>query len=297
MMKKLISIILAVVLACSMFGISAFAATLSGDVNNDGEITAVDARKILQVVAGLEKAEDTALYDVNGDDNVSAVDARYVLQIVAGLTEHPQIANQNEVNLKRFVDAVNTVKTDAKSVTLVSTTTYKCQETVVNPALSFLISKEDIESSMAGSYGTNETNKTYTGDDVALAFPPTGTTCALTIDDIKSISVTEGPRYYSCVVVVKGEKNPTRGKGVGAVATIITKDEMQSMIDEEGELKGYVTIDSIYNDVTVKADIDKETGKIVSYSADSPLVMSTNMGGSFAFSIGLGMIETWKVTY
>lgn len=296
-MKKIISIVLVVVLVFSMSGISAFAATLSGDVNADGKITAVDARKILQVVAELETAENTTLYDINADGKITAVDARYVLQIVAELIEHPEIAKQNEQNLKNFVDAINTVKADASSVTLVSTTTYKCQETVVNPALSFIITKEDVDSSLKDSYGTKETNKTYTGDDVALAFPPTGTTCTLTMDDIKSIKVTEGPKYYSYVVVVKGETNPTRGKGVGAVATIITKDEMQAMIDKDGELKGFVTIDSIYNDVTVKANVDKETGKIVSYSADSPFVMSTNMGGSFAFSVGLGMIENWSVEY
>lgn len=60
-----------------------------GDINGDGKITAVDARIILQNVAGLttldNKQKEAA--DVNGDGNISAVDARIILQVVAGLRE------------------------------------------------------------------------------------------------------------------------------------------------------------------------------------------------------------------
>lgn len=57
-----------------------------GDVNNDGKITAVDARMILQVVAGLKTYDgEIAVADVNGDGKITAVDARMILQIVAGL--------------------------------------------------------------------------------------------------------------------------------------------------------------------------------------------------------------------
>lgn len=60
-----------------------------GDINGDGKITAVDARIILQNVAGLttldNKQKEAA--DVNMDGNVTAVDARIILQVVAGLRE------------------------------------------------------------------------------------------------------------------------------------------------------------------------------------------------------------------
>ncbi len=60
-----------------------------GDVNGDGKITAVDARMILQHVAGVKLLEEKQLShaDVNGDDKISAVDARRILRIVAGITE------------------------------------------------------------------------------------------------------------------------------------------------------------------------------------------------------------------
>lgn len=58
-----------------------------GDVNEDGNITAVDARIILQIVAGLgsEDSVNSEIADVNMDDKITAVDARFILQIVAGL--------------------------------------------------------------------------------------------------------------------------------------------------------------------------------------------------------------------
>lgn len=305
-MKKIISVVLAVVLACSMMSLTAFADSLKGDVNGDDNVSAVDARIILRYVAGLYIPENTDSYDVNGDGNITAVDARIVLQIVAGLeqpetppqdNEKPEIPATDEEKLEKFVELMNSVKTDASAVTLVSTTMYECQEPVVGFALSAIISKEDIAESIKDSYGTEEVNETYTGDDIAAAFPPTGTTCSLTMNDIKSIEVKEGLTSYTYVVVVKGEKNPTRGKGVGAVATIVTQEDLQASIEEDEDLKGFVTMDAVYKDVTVKAEVDKETGKIIRYTADSPLVMNTNMAGQFAFSVGLGVIENWTITY
>ena len=306
-MKKIISVVLALVIACSMMSLTAFADSLKGDINGDNNVSAVDARLILRYVAGLDTPENTDSYDVNGDGNISAVDARIVLRIVAGLIEQPEtppqddekpeIPSTDEEKLEKFVELMNSVKTDASTVTLVSTTMYECQELVVGFALSGLISKEELAESIKDSYGTEEVNETYTGEDVAAAFPPTGTTCSLTMNDIKSIEVKEGLTSYTYVVVVKGEKNPTRGKGVGAVATIVTQEELQASIDENEDLKGLVTMDAVYKDVTVKAEVDKETGKIIRYTADSPLIMSTNMAGQFAFSVGLGIIENWTITY
>ncbi len=60
-----------------------------GDVNFDDEVTAVDARMILQYTAGITEFDEKTLFyaDCNEDGTVSAVDARFVLQITAGLKE------------------------------------------------------------------------------------------------------------------------------------------------------------------------------------------------------------------
>ncbi len=58
-----------------------------GDVDGNGIITAVDARMVLQQVAGiLTLTEDQASRaDVDGKNGITAVDARMILQIVAGV--------------------------------------------------------------------------------------------------------------------------------------------------------------------------------------------------------------------
>ena len=59
----------------------------TGDVNSDGNVTAVDARVVLQSVAGSQtlNSSQKKLVDMNGDGKITAVDARMILQIVAGL--------------------------------------------------------------------------------------------------------------------------------------------------------------------------------------------------------------------
>ena len=59
---------------------------ISGDVNGDGKVSAIDARWILQHVAGTRELDEhyLKLADVNNDGKVSAIDSRWILQMVAG---------------------------------------------------------------------------------------------------------------------------------------------------------------------------------------------------------------------
>ena len=72
--------------------VATFAVNRTGDVNSDGEVTAVDARICLQAVASGEAESVSHLRqgkatDVNNDGKISAVDARIMLQNVAGMNE------------------------------------------------------------------------------------------------------------------------------------------------------------------------------------------------------------------
>ena len=59
---------------------------LLGDVNNDGKVSVIDAKWVLQVIANTRVFDDTQIIaaDVNGDKKISVVDAKCILRIVAG---------------------------------------------------------------------------------------------------------------------------------------------------------------------------------------------------------------------
>lgn len=188
-----------------------------------------------------------------------------------------------------FVKAFNGVKTNAKSVTQTKKNAYNYDEHVNaggNPI---------IEAAGKGLMGSllkeEETNVTYTGADIAGNFPPSGATCGLTKDDIKSIDCKEEGNYYVITVVVKGAVNPTAGEKVGAVASILTKESIQEPI------KDIPIINSLepkcdYKETTAIAKIEKSTGNLVEYYFDLPMYLF--MG---EFSVGLGFEEWWTVAY
>ena len=106
-MKKLLAVLMSVLLivsALSVLGIAALAegstqtdstasdpqvpavGTQLGDVNGDGKISVVDAKNILQHIAGKKElsASPLRMADVNSDGKVTIVDAKIILKVVAG---------------------------------------------------------------------------------------------------------------------------------------------------------------------------------------------------------------------
>lgn len=127
-MKKMISVILAVVMVSSTFLFSASAVTkeeskaaveaaynamfdgVAGDINNDGRLTAADARCALLCSAGLLTENiNTVKADVDGDGKVTAIDARILLRVSAAL--EPQSALYSDtIMLQLFNALINDVK-------------------------------------------------------------------------------------------------------------------------------------------------------------------------------------------
>ena len=61
---------------------------LTGDVNCDGMVSAVDAALVLQFNAGLSASMPCAEgADVDGDGDITSVDALLILQFTAGLLD------------------------------------------------------------------------------------------------------------------------------------------------------------------------------------------------------------------
>ncbi len=185
-----------------------------------------------------------------------------------------------------FVKAFTGVKTNAASATIVKKNAYNYNNHVEAGMLSALG-----ETLMGSLLVEEEVNETYTGADIAGKFPPAGATCGLTKEDVKNITCKEEGDYYIITVTVKGSVNPVAGKSVGSVASIITKESIQEPI------KDVPLINSIepkcdYKDTTVEAKIEKESGNLVEYYFNLPMILFMD-----SYEIGLGFEEWWTVAY
>lgn len=96
---------------CKSNGIGYKVTVKTGDVDIDGKVTAIDARKTLRVSAGLSpmftgSAFDAADVDKNGE--ITAVDARHILRIAANLenpdSDLPSSASEAIETIKSAVD-------------------------------------------------------------------------------------------------------------------------------------------------------------------------------------------------
>lgn len=94
-MKKFISVLLTLILCFS--SVTAFAKTplfdesqtMMGDSNEDGKVSAADARIVLRVAAKIDAADSISLYntDADGNEKITASDARIILRVAANLSE------------------------------------------------------------------------------------------------------------------------------------------------------------------------------------------------------------------
>lgn len=131
-MKKIISVICAVVLLVSSVSVSAFALTKEEadetlaaqnaifkeiiseriDVNNSGKIEAADARLVLLCSAGLKNdGMNVANADIDKDGRVTAIDARIFLRLAAQLEKvENYVSLSNEEKFSYFLAIINSIK-------------------------------------------------------------------------------------------------------------------------------------------------------------------------------------------
>lgn len=114
-MKKLLSLVLAVVLCLSVMPF-AFAASVRGDANLDGSVNSIDALLILRYSVGLEdEVFNEYTYDVNGDYAVNSLDALRVL-LISVKNDDPLTYSKKEL-LKFYSDAMTTSCLETKKIT------------------------------------------------------------------------------------------------------------------------------------------------------------------------------------
>lgn len=205
----------------------------------------------------------------------------------SGSTTASILTNRNQ-QFDYFVKAFNDVKKSAKSVTIVKKngSNYKgiaeagMFSSVLQGLMSSLLKEETV-------------NETYTGADIVSNFPPANATSNLDKNRVQNLTFKEDGNYYEITVAVKGETNPTLGKGVGAIASPLTKESITEPIKD---IPGLNRIEPIcaYETVSCTAKVEKSTGHMVEYYYNMPLVLSFE---GMSYRVGLAFEEWWTIAW
>lgn len=292
---KIISVMLAVILVIMAVPFTTFAAN-KGDVDGNGEITAVDARLILQVVAGLKKEaelKNPGGADVDGKNGISAIDARLVLQIVAGLatapsepsTEYTAAQLASLFNAETAKAAKGTYKWERECEFTKDIDVGNASETL-NRIIQMIDANADLNSVIGGFLGVGNAKGDQKDAGKCAIIP-----MKLTEDDIKSFKVTD----KEITLALKDSKNPSKGGNTAfnhISNDFITKEEVVSELDKAvGTLVSVNKLDTTYHDVELSVDLDEKGNPI---SLEISYKMAATMGLKLASVTvnGSGEIET-----
>lgn len=298
---KIISVILAVVLVIMAVPFTSFAAT-KGDVDGNGEISAVDARLILQVVAGLKKEADlknAAGADVDGKSGITAVDARIVLQIVAGLVDAPTEPEKPSGELTKADYAALFNAESAKAAKGAYNWTRECKFTkdidvgnaseTLNRIIKMIDANADLNSVVGGFLGVGNATGTQkdAGKYALIAMN-------LKESDIKDIQLSAG----QITLLLNNSHNPSKGGDTPfnhVSNDFVTEDEVKKSI---AEVTTAITVNSCsfnYCDVAITADVDKD-GKPISLRISYKMSATMGLKAAVANVNGSGEVET-KIKY
>lgn len=135
-MKKLFVLLVICIAVFVGMLITSFASEKIGDVNNDGKITAADARLVLRHSASLERLPDSVLINADADGNgrITAADARLILRVSANLDSFKEKNPTTELTTEKQTSAKPEETTSAKpeettAVTTEEPTSAKSEET------------------------------------------------------------------------------------------------------------------------------------------------------------------------
>lgn len=328
-LKKQVAFLLcAVLLFCS--AVSVFAETPSnesasncvylGDVDGDGAVTTIDARRILQTASGVRmlSAQLTNIADFDRDGRVSTIDARRALQTASGVrvkqilnTQTGEIAEeahkipttQAEI-LAYFNTAINSVKPNAKRVRLLR----EANSTAGGIGGNLPESLRGLANSLIAS---NTGEKDLSQLDPALVnaatpaqknvmFPVENTNWSshLTQDDILSATLTEANGIYTIEILVKPDA-PSEKTGAdighnGKVFSVISPSVITDNAESAATMIRDVKV--AHRDGKVRITVDSATGHVL--TADYFFVWEMSLSAlGMELSVPFGLEKNFLVEW
>ena len=297
---KIISVMLAVVLVVMAIPFTTFAAT-KGDVDGNGVVTAIDARLVLQYVAGLKTEADfnnAAGADVNGKDGITAIDARMILQMVAGLIETPTEPEKPAEPDTPTTDAEKAEMAalfNAKSAEIAKgsyTWTRVCD--YVEPLTATGVDVSLIQSTVDKFLGIGPAttgNKLNAGKNALIPMSLTG-------NDIKEIQQSNS----EITLILNNPSDPTSG-GTTPFShvsnAIITKEDVENEIKTALPAAKLNSFYANYYDVVVTAYLDSRGNPdrlLITYKLSAKLEAQAKVVVADVNASGQGTVET-KIEY
>lgn len=194
------------------------------------------------------------------------------------------------VNL--FNTSANKIKTDAKKVVKNYEKRKLNEDKLVVPQSLEKTGRDMISTFMKDD---NDPIVYSTKEDIRNEYIVPGQSYVSKLDPsyVKSATCTDKGSTYEIVIKLKDQKNPTAGKGIGAVCDVI---ETSEVAEKAPFVKKFTT--SYYN-CEIRATIDKATGKVTHANYKTPLVLelTVSMFGTHDVAVGFTFEKDYTITY
>ena len=191
-----------------------------------------------------------------------------------------------------FNKTANRIKPEATKVTKNSERRIVDKDKLIVPK-----ALESAADSLLGTFMKDDTDPIVyaTRDEINSEFlvPAQSYVSKLTADAVRSATCTDKGETYEINIKLKDEKNPTAGKGIGAVCDVIEASEVAEKASFVEEFS------TEYYNCEVTVTVDKASGRVIHAVYKTPLVLKVrvNMFGTHNGEVGLTFIKDYTITY
>ena len=263
--------ILLLSLLCS--GLCFASAAALGDLNEDGKVTAADARLALRAAVGLDTLTEQkkALADVNNDGKVTAADARKILRAAVGLEAFTPVAPATKDEIIHFYQtAVNNIaQNGAAGYSRKEFQTITDLNVTGDPVVDGMLR------TVVGNYFEDETEAAavqYEKGAGAKTHIP-----AWTLTDnsrVRSASLLQKDGNYEITIVMQDEDTPHKGSSfLSQVGEVMYWEDIDAELKNIALLEKYNDVHVRYQNYTIRAIVSPE-GRLILMEQRAEIVLT-----------------------
>lgn len=283
MKNKVISVVLSLLVAASMFALSGCNKEKS---NNETTTQPNETASYQETTMG----NSSELSEVQTE--TKATEKQSEAETSAAATEPSAAEMTTEQIVELFNASANKIKTDASKVVKNYEKRNLDEEELDMPKV-----LESVAETMIPVFMKDDTEPIVyaSKDEITENYlvPNQSYVSKMKASDVAEATCEDNGKEYVIFIRLKNENNPVPGSGVGAVCDVIEANEVA---EKASFIEKFTTE---YYNCTVKARIDKATGKIVWANYTTPLVLNVTvkMFGTHNVSAGLTFEKDYTISY